>query len=174
MKRASLASPSEEAINRTPLTHWGRVMHICVGKLTSIGSDNGLLPGRRHYLNQCWNIVNWTLQNNLQWNFNRNSNIFIQENALENVVCEMASILSQSQWVNSCHAEFISGNRKINFACSIIFRLSDGTIGWNYSPYVVYKDLFIPHSQYNCCWWPGVVSSQCISMHATDLVVQEY
>ena len=29
------------------LTHWGRVMHICVGKLTNIGSDNGLSPGRR-------------------------------------------------------------------------------------------------------------------------------
>ena len=29
------------------LTHWGRVMHICVGKLSIIGSDNGLLPGRR-------------------------------------------------------------------------------------------------------------------------------
>ena len=29
------------------LTHWGQVMHICVGKLTIIGSDNGLSPGRR-------------------------------------------------------------------------------------------------------------------------------
>ena len=29
------------------LTHWGRVKHICVGKLTTIGSDNGLSPGRR-------------------------------------------------------------------------------------------------------------------------------
>ena len=29
------------------LTHWGRVTHRCVGKLTSIGSDNGLSPGRR-------------------------------------------------------------------------------------------------------------------------------
>ena len=29
------------------LTHWGRVTHICVGKLTQIGSDNGLSPGRR-------------------------------------------------------------------------------------------------------------------------------
>ena len=29
------------------LTHWGRVTHICVGYLTIIGSDNGLLPGRR-------------------------------------------------------------------------------------------------------------------------------
>ena len=30
-----------------PLTHWGRVTHIFVGKLTIIGSDNGLSPGRR-------------------------------------------------------------------------------------------------------------------------------
>ena len=29
------------------LTHWGRVTHICVGKLTIIGSDNGLSPVRR-------------------------------------------------------------------------------------------------------------------------------
>ena len=28
------------------LTHWGWVMHICVGKLTIIGSDNSLSPGR--------------------------------------------------------------------------------------------------------------------------------
>ena len=28
-------------------THWGRVTHICVSKLTIIGSDNGLSPGRR-------------------------------------------------------------------------------------------------------------------------------
>ena len=29
------------------LAHWGRVTHICVIKLTIIGSDNGLSPGRR-------------------------------------------------------------------------------------------------------------------------------
>ena len=29
------------------LTHWGRVTHICVRKLTIIGSDNVLSPGRR-------------------------------------------------------------------------------------------------------------------------------
>ena len=29
------------------LTHWGWVTHICVGKLTIIGSGNGLSPGRR-------------------------------------------------------------------------------------------------------------------------------
>ena len=29
------------------LIHWGRVTHICVSKLSSIGSDNGLSPGWR-------------------------------------------------------------------------------------------------------------------------------
>ena len=28
------------------LTHWGRVTHIRVGKLTIIASENGLSPGR--------------------------------------------------------------------------------------------------------------------------------
>ena len=35
------------------LTHWGRVTHICVGKQTIIGSDNGLSPGRRQ-------AITWT------------------------------------------------------------------------------------------------------------------
>ena len=30
-----------------PLTHWGRVTHICVSKIIIIGSDNGLSPDRR-------------------------------------------------------------------------------------------------------------------------------
>ena len=38
------------------------------------------------------NSVNWSLRNKLQWHFNRNSKLFIQDNALEDVVCEMASI----------------------------------------------------------------------------------
>ena len=54
-----------------------------------------------NYLNQCWNIVNWTLRNELQWNLNRSSNNFIQENAFESVVCEMAAILSWPQCVNN-------------------------------------------------------------------------
>ena len=50
-----------------------------------------------HYLNQCLNIVNWTLSNKLQRNFNWNSNIFIEENTFENVIWKMAAILSQPQ-----------------------------------------------------------------------------
>ena len=29
------------------LTHWGRLTHICISKVTIIGPDNGLSPGRR-------------------------------------------------------------------------------------------------------------------------------
>ena len=67
----------------------------------SIGSDNGLSPIRSHCLNQCWIIINWTLRNKLQWNFNQNTKFCIHENASENIVCEMAAILSRGRWVNS-------------------------------------------------------------------------
>ena len=50
-----------------------------------------------HYLNQCWVIVNWTLTNKLQWNFNQNTKFFIHENPSENIVCEMTAILSQGE-----------------------------------------------------------------------------
>ena len=61
-----------------------------------------------HYLNQCWNIVNWTLRNKLQWNFNRNYNISIQENAFDNVVRKLAAILSRPQWVKTAGKSFVS------------------------------------------------------------------
>ena len=48
------------------LTHWGRVTHICVGKLTIIGSDNDLSPGRRQAI--IWTnagiLLIWTLGTN--------------------------------------------------------------------------------------------------------------
>ena len=56
-------------------------------------------PAPSQYLNQCRNIVNWTLRNKLQWNLNRNSNIFIQENAFASIVCETVAILSRPQCV---------------------------------------------------------------------------
>ena len=52
-----------------------------------------------HCFDQCWNIVNWNLRNKLQWNLNPNSNIFIQENAFESVVCEKTAIFSRPQCV---------------------------------------------------------------------------
>ena len=47
-----------------------------------------------HYLNQCLDIVNWTLGNKLQWNFNQNKKLSIHKNGSENIV-----ILSSGKWV---------------------------------------------------------------------------
>ena len=49
------------------LTHWGRVTHICIGKLTIIGSDNGLSPGRRQAIT--WTNVRLLLIGPLGTNF---------------------------------------------------------------------------------------------------------
>ena len=87
------------------LTHWGRVTHLCVSDLTIIGSDHGLSPSRsQSIIRTNANIVNRALGSKLQWHFNRNSNIFIHENAFESVVCEKASILSRPQCVTKIRA----------------------------------------------------------------------
>ena len=44
------------------------------------------------YLNRCWLIVNWTPGNKFQWNLNRNSIIWSQENAFEMASAKMAAI----------------------------------------------------------------------------------
>ena len=49
------------------LTHWGRVTHICVSKLTIIGSDNGLSLGRRQAI--IWTNAGILLIGPLRTNF---------------------------------------------------------------------------------------------------------
>ena len=49
------------------LTHWGRMPHICIGKLTIIGSDNGLSPGRRQAI--IWTNAGILLIGRLETNF---------------------------------------------------------------------------------------------------------
>ena len=51
------------------LTHWGRETHICVGKLTIIGSDNGLAPGRRQAI--IWTNAGIFLIGTLGTNFSK-------------------------------------------------------------------------------------------------------
>ena len=62
-------------INSVPacygLTHWGRVTHICVSRLTITGSDNGLSPGRRQAI--IWTNVVVLLIGPLGTNFSENS-----------------------------------------------------------------------------------------------------
>ena len=82
------------------LTHWGRVTPICVSKITIIGSDNGLSPCRRQAI-ICTN-AEILLIRPLATNFSEISIKFIYFHLLENVVWQMAAMLSQPQCVNSC------------------------------------------------------------------------
>ena len=70
---------SEPMVVRSP-------MHICI-----------TLPQWVNSMSQFWPIVNWTLGNKFQWNFNRYSTIFIQENTFENVVCQNGSHFVQGE-----------------------------------------------------------------------------
>ena len=82
--------------------HWGRVTRICINKFTIIGSDNDLSPSRRQ-------AIIWTNARILLIRPFTNFSeilieihiILIQQNAFENVVCEMSAILSQPQCINS-------------------------------------------------------------------------
>ena len=50
-------------------TQWGRMTHVCVGNLTTIGSDNGLSPGRRQAIT--WANVGILLIGPIGTNFNK-------------------------------------------------------------------------------------------------------
>ena len=81
------------------LTHWGQVTHICVSKLTIIGSGNGLSPGRRQAI--IWTSAGILLIEPLGTNFNEILieiiYSFIKKNTFENLVRKTAAILFQPQ-----------------------------------------------------------------------------
>ena len=83
--------------------------HICVSKLTIIGSDNGLSPGRRQAI--IWTNDGLLLIGPLGTNFSEIlieintfsfKNIFIQENTFENVVWKIAAICLGLNMLNYC------------------------------------------------------------------------
>ena len=86
-----------------PLTHRGRVTHICLSKLTIIGSDNGLSPARRQAI--IWTndgiLLIRTFRTHFSEIISEIHTFYIQENAFESVVCEMASDLSRPQCLNT-------------------------------------------------------------------------
>ena len=75
-----------------PLTHWGRVTHICVSELTIIGPDNGLSPSRCQAI--IWIhagiMVIWPLQANFSEILIEIRTFSFKKNVCESVVCEMA------------------------------------------------------------------------------------
>ena len=84
------------------INHWGRVTHTFVIKLTIIGPDNGVSPGRRQAI--IWTDAGILLIRTL----GTNSNEILSEiqtfsfckNTSYNVVCEMAAILPRPQCVS--------------------------------------------------------------------------
>ena len=82
--------------------HWGRVVHICVNKLTIIGSDDVLSPGRRQDI--IWTSASILIIGPLGTNFNK---ILIEIYAflfkkiyLKNAVRKMSAILSLPQCID--------------------------------------------------------------------------
>ena len=59
-------------ISHKALTHWGRVVHICISKLIIIGSNNGLSTGRRQ-------AIIWTNAEMLIWTLGTNFNETLSE-----------------------------------------------------------------------------------------------
>ena len=77
------------------LTHWGRVTHICVGKLIIIGSDNGLSPDRRQAI--IWTNAGLLSIGPLQTYFSENL-IKMQQFSLKKMHVKMLS----AKWRLSC------------------------------------------------------------------------
>ena len=96
---------TKHSLNWFHFTHWGRLMHICIGNLTNIGSDNGLSPGRRQAI--IWSRdrsnAGILLMGLIGTNFSEiwiQIEIFSLKNMFDNVVCEIPASLCRPQCVN--------------------------------------------------------------------------
>ena len=72
-------------VRRLYIIHWDRVTHICVNKQGHHWFRLLVVvwPAPSHYLNQCWNIVDWTIGNKFQWNFIRNDKLLFMKTHLQ-------------------------------------------------------------------------------------------
>ena len=83
------------SLGHKELTHWGRVTHICVSKLTIIGSDNGLSPVRRQAI--IWTNAGILLTGPLGTNF---SEILIEIHTFS--FKKMRLKVSSAEWRPCC------------------------------------------------------------------------
>ena len=93
---------------KIPLTHWGRVTRIYVNKLTIIGSDNDLSPGRRQAI--IWNnagiLLFWPLGTNFSEILIGNQMFYFRKMHLK---------MSSAKWRPSC----LGLNVLTNYQCGI-------------------------------------------------------
>ena len=88
--------------NLNVLPHWGRVAHLCISKITIIGSDNGLSSAWLQAI--IWTIAGIlsirTLGTNVSEILCEIHTFSFKKKAFENFVCKMAAISSWPQSVN--------------------------------------------------------------------------
>ena len=147
-----------------------------------------------HYLNQWWNIFNWTLGNKFQWNFHQNTTIFIHENAFENIFWIMVAILSgprcnpMMRRVKTPHHVHLRLYRcsfvlkhagdwyfwrlihfsKIIVVLSVKYRHLVGAGSWNPGGR---QGAFILHIHYHGCWWHGDTTGSTCSIREVKVVI---
>ena len=99
MRKSSLLNGCSAYIWYRNLTHWGRVMHICIRKLTIIGWDNGLSPDWRQAIisTNAKILLIWTLGTNFSEMFSE-----IHRFSFKKIHLKMAAILSHMSHV-ICH-----------------------------------------------------------------------
>ena len=130
------------------LTYWGRVTHIRVGKLTIIGSDNGLSPGRRQAI--IWTNAGILLIGSLGTNF---SEILIATETFS--FKKMHLKMSSAKWrlfgLGLNELKLLS----LNIANYSLICQGQG-VKFSGTETIIYWDL----SQCHGCWCPGSLRRQ--------------
>ena len=98
----SASKPLPQKTKAVMLTHWGRVTHICVSKLITIGSDNGLSPGQHQaiILTNAGIFLIGALGTNVSEILIKICTFSLKKMLFKNLVWKKAAILSRPQGVN--------------------------------------------------------------------------
>ena len=94
----------------------------------------------------------------IQWKFNQNTTTFFEENARENVVCEMASILSRPQCVNMYFEETWK-HHCILLSYLYIKVMQAKSLKTFLREEKEIMCILSIHVQYCGCWWPGILAA---------------
>ena len=123
------------------LSHWGQVTHICVGKLTIIGSDNGLSPGQRQAI--IWTNAGILLTGPLGTNFSE-------------ILIEILTFSFKKTWFKVSSAKWRPFCLGLNVLTLLVLRPEYSgrtrSIPWLPMPWL----LVSPNHQWSCYWLSGI------------------